>query len=195
MWRWTGYVALVALTAALPGCATMRANSFVQYGVDLSLYRSWNWGLADALPTGDPRLDNNEMFHDRLQEAVEAQMARKGYEQVAGAAADLLFHYHASVTERIVTSDIDRRFNTTCPDPSCDPGVSQFEEGTLIIDAVDARTSRLVWRGWAQDTFAGVVDDQDRLERKVDEAVERILQRFPLARGRPRAVARLEQRP
>jgi hypothetical protein len=48
---------------------------------------------------------------------------------------------------------------------------------------VDARTNKLVWRGWAESTFDGVVDNQQWLERRIDEGVARILQTFPV---RPR---------
>jgi hypothetical protein len=187
-----GCLALSAVLAA--GCATMSVNSFVRRGVDVSSYHTWGWGTPDALPTGDPRLDNNEMFHDRMQQNIAAQMARSGYEQAPDwAAADLLVHYHASISQRLLVSSVDGQFQTGCEGGGCGQGPAYFEQGTLILDFVDARAGRLVWRGWAQDAFEGVVDDQDRLDRKVDEAIDRIMRRFPPAaeaRG-PRAIARL----
>ena len=57
-----------------------------------------------------------------------------------------------------------------------------FEAGTIILDVVDARTNRLIWRGWAQDSFEGVLDRQDRLRRQVDDAVNRMLRELPMAR-------------
>ena len=44
-----------------------------------------------------------------------------------------------------------------------------YEQGTLIVDIVDVKTSKVVWRGWAQDTMNGIIDNQDRLEKQVDE--------------------------
>jgi hypothetical protein len=44
---------------------------------------------------------------------------------------------------------------------------------------VDARTLKVIWRGWAQDSIQGIIDDQARLERQVDKAVTRIFERFP----------------
>ena len=32
------------------------------------------------------------------------------------------------------------------------------DEGTLVIDMVDARTNRLIWRGWAIDSLSGILD-------------------------------------
>jgi hypothetical protein len=51
--------------------------------------------------------------------------------------------------------------------------------GTVMIDVLDARTKRLVWRGWARDNMSGVIDDQDRLRRAVHDAVAEMMKRFP----------------
>jgi hypothetical protein len=56
---------------------------------------------------------------------------------------------------------------------------SAYEAGTLVLDFVDTRTNRLVWRGWAEDTVDGVIDNQDWMEQKIDEAVTRILETRP----------------
>src|SRR5262245_38565891 len=63
---------LVAL--AMPACATMNVSSHIEHGAEFTHYRTWDWGPADALPTGDPRLDNNPFFQDHLLGAVEKQM-------------------------------------------------------------------------------------------------------------------------
>ena len=47
----------------------------------------------------------------------------------------------------------------------CRPGL--FDTGTLLIEFVDARTSQLVWRGWAKSSVDGVIDDQEWMERKM----------------------------
>jgi hypothetical protein len=36
-----------------------------------------------------------------------------------------------------------------------------------------------VWRGWAEDSFDGVVENQDWMEAEIDEAVARILETLP----------------
>jgi uncharacterized protein DUF4136 len=54
----------------------------------------------------------------------------------------------------------------------------EFEEGTLILDITDARTGRPVWRGWAQAEVKTGVAPAER-ERRIQEAVRRILERFP----------------
>ena len=175
LFRWA---AAAIATLAVTGCATMNVSSHVRSGVDFTQYRTYDWGAADALPTGDPRLDKNPFFQDHMQGAVEKQMAAKGFERAAAGTPDLRIHYHANITQRI---DIDRadRDRGYCYEDDCQAGVIEYEAGTIVLDFVDTRTNKVIWRGWAQDSLDGVLDNKDRMERKIDEAVSRMLARLP----------------
>ena len=173
-----GRFATVALSAlALAGCATMNVSSHVDRGVDFAQYRTWDWGPADTLPTGDPRLDNNPFFKDYLEGAFEKQLAARHFEKSASGTPSLLIHYHANISQRFDVNGIDNRRGYCYDD--CEPRVIEYEQGTLVIDVVDTRTNRVVWRGWAQDSVDGVIDNQDRLARQIDKAVTRMMERFP----------------
>ena len=181
------YLAVVAVSLlGVSGCATMLVNSHADRTVDFAVYRTFDWAAADALPTGDPRLDNNPFFHDYLQGAVERRLAARGLERVESGSPDLLIHYHASVDRRVDIVRIDRQ-SGYCYGEDCQVDVIDYEAGTLVLDFVDAATTKVVWRGWAQDAFDGVIDDQDRMEKTIDEAVSRMLERYPPARGRAEA--------
>ena len=126
------------------------------------------------MATGDPRLDNNPFFRERLQADVEKQLATRGLEKTASATPDLWIHHHESVEQRLAVPAFVRE-----PGNCRDCGPTVYEAGTLTIDFVDTRTSRLVWRGWAEGAVDGVIDNQEWMEQKIDEAVSRILARFP----------------
>jgi hypothetical protein len=59
----------------------------------------------------------------------------------------------------------------------------EYEQGTLVLDIVDARTRRIVWRGWAEQSLSGVIDDQDRLQHEIDRGVEKMMQQIPRGGG------------
>ena len=169
----SGRVAAVALSAlALTACASMDVRSFVERGTDVTQYRTYTWGPAAAQATGDPCLDNNPFFHERIQANVEKQLNTRGFEKTTAAPQDFLIYYRASVTQQINVNGADQPYQS-CED--CTPYV--YDAGTILVDLVDARTRRLVWRGWAEGGLDGVVDDQALMERKIDEAVARILDR------------------
>jgi hypothetical protein len=171
-------VALVAAAALLAGCATMGTGSYADRYADFTGYRTYDWGAADAVPTGDPRLDNNVFFLDHFQGAVDQGLAAKGYEKPPAGTPDLLLHFHATVRQRVDVSVVERNAQA-CTDPECRPEAIDYDEATLVLDAVDSRTQTLVWRGWAQTPLNGIIESQDSLERMVNQAVTRMLKEFP----------------
>ena len=162
------------------GCAThMTVSSHVEHGLDLSRYHTFNWGPADALPTGDPRLDRNPFFNDHVQGAVEKGLRARGFQLTAiDASADLLVHYHANISKRINVNHADGGYGY-CSQAICPPEVVEYEAGTLVLDIVDARTNRLIWRGWAQNSVGDMLNDPERMAKTIDDAVERMLLRLP----------------
>ena len=170
---------LIALTFAAigAGCAVMTVSSHIERNVNFAEYLTYDWGPPDNLPVGDPRLDNNPFFQDYLQGAIEKGLAARGYERAENGGADLLVHYHASVNQRVEVSSVDQRYGYCYED--CEARVIEYEQGTLIIDVVDPRTGKVVWRGWSQDTMNGVIDDQQRLQKQVDQGVTKMMELLP----------------
>ncbi|MDP2053449.1 MAG: DUF4136 domain-containing protein [Acidobacteriota bacterium] len=173
----TALAAAVAL-AVTAACATMNVSAHLERGVNFAEFVTYEWGPPDNLPVGDPRLDNNPFFNDYLQGAVEKQMTAKGFTRAAeGRPADLLVHYHASVNQRLDVYGADHAAGYCYGD--CQPQVVDFDQGTLVIDIVDVKTKKVIWRGWSQDTMTGVIDNQERLEKQVDEGVTKMFQLLP----------------
>ena len=172
--------ATIMVTACLlSSCATMRVSSHTERGLAWSQYRTFEWGAADALPPGDPRLEKDPYFQDRVAGAIEKQMAAKGFERSAPKAkADLLIHYHAHIAERINVDEIDRGYGNRVT-ADCRPRVAHYEAGTLVVDIIDARTNRLILRGWARDSVEGVIGNRDRVRHTIDEGVARMFATFP----------------
>ena len=55
------------------------------------------------------------------------------------------------------------------------PMISQFTEGTLVLDFVDTATKRLIWRG----TAVGILGSQKENQESIAEAVRKMLENFP----------------
>jgi hypothetical protein len=168
-----GFAALAALT--LSGCAVTHVRSFTARDADFTRYHTYAWSNADVKSTGDARLDNSPFFFDRVEAKVEQQLGQRGWEKT-GASPDVLIHFHASLSEKIDTSALDRD-QTTCRAGDCRPYV--YEAGTLLLDFVDARTGTLVWRGWAEDSLDGIIDSQALMNERIAEAVVKILDQLP----------------
>ena len=171
-------VAAAAAALALAGCATTNIRSYTERGSEVGLYRTYAWGPPAVQTTGDPRLDNNRFFQERVEAAVELQLAARGFKK-AGATPDLLVRYYASVEQQVNADGADRPF-VACED--CRPFV--FDAGTIVVDLIDARTKRLVWRGWEEGSIDGVINNQQVMEKRIDQAVARIIEQVPWRIGR-----------
>jgi hypothetical protein len=170
---------LAFVVATMPACASLRVHSYADARVDVASCRRYSWDDAGPGATGDPRLDNNRFFRERMVAAVDRELSRKGFERVTGQ-SDLIVSLHARVAQKVNRLSTDATL-TSCVEDDC-PAVA-FDEGTLLLDFIDARTERLAWRGWAEADFAGVIDDQDWMNETIDRIVAKILGRFPQRAG------------
>ena len=151
----------------------MHVDAFRAPGTDFKQYRTYRWATDDRPVSGDPRLDNNRFFIDRLRIDVDKGLSARSF-KISFTRADLTLRVHANVSPKVdepLTDPIDGH----CVD--CEPFV--YQAGTITIDFVDARTKGLVWRGWAESSIDGVIDNQKWLEEKVDDAVTKIVAKLP----------------
>jgi hypothetical protein len=171
--------AFAIVIAVVSGCATtIRVGSHVEAGLSLSPYRSFAWGPADRLPTGDPRLDGNPMFKRTVEAAVARELAHRGIERSNSGTADLLVHYHANLSKRIEVSRVPCAYGDASRG-DCPAVITEYEAGTLVLDIIDARRNTLVWRGWAQDWGLDILQDPELMGLRLDEALTRMLARLP----------------
>jgi hypothetical protein len=170
-------VAIAVAVILLTGCATRIVSSHVELGADFSRYHTYDWGASDALPAGDARLDNNAIFRDYFQGAIEKQLAARRLVPTS-TDPDLLIHTHTNVTHHFNVDSVPREY-PRCQGGGCTPTIVNYDLNTLMIDIVDARTKTLVWRAWSRDDLSSVIDDQQRLNRAVSEAVVEMMKRFP----------------
>jgi hypothetical protein len=172
----------LAATLTAGGCATtMSISSHVDRTISFAQYRTFDWGPADALPTGDPRLDRDPFFKDHVQGAVERELAGRGLELSPSGTPDILIHYHANITKRIDVNQADRAYGY-CGATDCPPESVEYEAGTLVLDFMDAHTNKLIWRGWAQNSVEDMLRNRDKMASTIDQAVAGMLRQLPRAR-------------
>lgn len=189
--RTTGLTLLGVCLLFTSACAAaMQIHSFTETGADLRRYSTFAFAPVGTTTTGDPRLDDNPFFNDRVRQNVEQQLTAHGFRKATGT-ADLVVHHHASVSQEISIDDRPRpecltgttlNGTQTTPSANCRPYV--YDAGTLLVDLVDRRTGKVVWRGWAEGSIDGVLENQEWMEQHIDEAVTKIMARLPRSTGR-----------
>jgi hypothetical protein len=142
--------------------------------VNFSQYKSYSW--QEIKPA-------NSLWDARIKNAVDAQLAAKGWTQVASGGDVAVVAIKTSKTQRTLQTFYDgfgggwgwRRFGgmgfgdatTTEQD---------YKVGTLVIDLYDAKTKDLIWRGSAQDTLS---DKATQNEKNLDKGVAKMFKAFP----------------
>jgi len=171
---------------ALPGCSGFKVSSDFDPEVDFSKYGSYAW-LPRPDPTKDPEASRRDgLLIQRIERAVDASLTTKGMRRVEPEAGpSLLVTEHISVEQKL-------RVNTTnygygygrwgyYGGGYTDTYVDQYEEGTLILDFIDAQTKQLVWRGSVQSRLRDESTPEAR-DARVRAAVNAILDRYPPSR-------------
>jgi len=162
--------------AALALLGTIALAQNVTYDFDrstnFSRFKSYAWVRGTVL--------TDEINHNRVVNAVSAQLAAKGLTRVESiASADLLVAYHATFDRDLQISGFSSGFGPYRF--ASRSGVARTEEiltGTLAVDIVDARTKRIVWRGMASKEI-DVKADPSKRERNINRAAERLFKNYP----------------
>jgi hypothetical protein len=180
-------ISLLAGMFFLYSCASR--NISIDYDPDASFanLKTYNWVPGTPIKTGNIKLDSNSLTHNRIKTEIDNWFSGHGYVKQDQSQVDFLVTYYLTVekkTEVLVINDyygypgewgyghygygggISRQY------------VNEYNYGTLIIDIVNSKTQKLMWRG----NIGGHVYESERPEKKIARiarAVNEILRNFP----------------
>jgi len=131
------------LASAIASCGvSIQSESALTPGVDLGSLQTFAWDQEMDLPSGDPRLENNHFFLDRMHEAIEWELSLSGFRHDESS-PDLLLHHHLTLADHGLPADSvidDSGFVTTRP--------YSYEEGTVMVHAADPESGEDLWVAW-----------------------------------------------
>lgn len=170
----------LVLVAAL-ACSTVRVMSDYDPETEFGAYRTYAWLPKTPEATGHPRLDS-PMVQERVRRGIDRALGEKGY-GLGGEKADFFVTYHLAVDRKLDVRTTDRSFygrygyRISIPETT----VQEYDEGSLIIDVVDAARKQVVWRGVGSGRLRGTSGTQDpvELQQRVYEVVDEVLAGFP----------------
>ena len=161
-------VLTVITMVALAGCSTMSAQSDYDPGYDFSKLKTYSWIPNPQLAQSD------ELFDKNFRGSMDKQLAAKGFSQT-DSNPDFKVAYHGDVQSKVDVTNWGYRY------PGWYGGVEvyQYEEGTLIVDFVDAASGELIYRSTIKAEIDRRSSDFERRQKRINEAVEKILKDFP----------------
>ena len=160
------FLAAILLTLAATPALPLTVYLDYDRDYDFSKVKTYQW-----IPSKVAEL--NPLIDQRIVNAVNYELANRG-KRLVDENPDIYVTYYANAREELKLNDTD-------PIPpgwawhsyygSATQQVKTYKVGTLIIDALDAKSKRLIFRGTAEDT---VKLDPDAIEQKINKALKKM---------------------
>ncbi|MEM8955678.1 MAG: DUF4136 domain-containing protein [Verrucomicrobiota bacterium] len=182
---------LFAASLLISACSTITVRSDFDPKANFSALRTYAWMPLPPNNTGDPRVDN-PLVEKRIMDAIDSQLAAKGFQKTSSGSADFLVGYAVAVNREMRAHVIDNYYAypypyyragrygypwiTAYPQPQV--RVYEYDQGTLVIDILNAKDKGLIFRGSAQAALRENPTPTQSSQR-INEAVSKILAKFP----------------
>ena len=187
----------MALLLLLPGCSQQQpamsreirvqpmpftAVSTMDPEADVSSATSFTWASRMKEIVADPH-EGDAPDNETLERAISNALQKKGYEYTWRAGlADLRVGYLVVMNGAMSGKEINDRFGIQPGLNLQAPDNVRYEKGTLVIDIIDTKTGRTIWRGALQG-FADLRITKEQRQERLDDMVIFMLARFPARAG------------
>jgi hypothetical protein len=172
-------VGVVSILLLLAACSQIQVHSDHDPGANFAALRTYAWLQKTSEAPRDPRLDN-DLLDSRVHSAVNDELYAKGYREAAEN-PDFRVTYHVMVQSKFDVQSFPVYYGYgygRLGAPGPDVRVTEYEQGTLILDLVDSATNDLIWRGSAQARIDPNRSPQERT-KLIRDAVHAMLEHFP----------------
>jgi len=174
------YLTVISAVLVFSACASTPKTDF-DPNIDFSQYKTFQWQYSEESKSrrvGDPVYDS-PLFEKKLEAAVTDLMFDNGFE--GSDTPDMYLSYHMADAKR-KNYPIDLavgygRYSRNSYWNIFAPRISslQRDEVLVIVDALDANSQELIWRGWAKTRRRSRPHSQNEMIRIADK----ILAGFP----------------
>lgn len=189
--RWV--LAAVLVLAGVAGCASndVRVRTAIAPDANLSTERTFRFlPMTMSHPVANAAQDRNPMFENSItgrevRHDIERELGQRGYSHVRDGDADLTVAYYIGSKNRLQVTDYNYGYPFwgwrgwrwgagwgAWPERE----VTEYQEGTVIIDVLDGSGKKLLWRGVGKSE---VPDDPQDYAKALNQSVSAILKQYP----------------
>jgi hypothetical protein len=166
-------ICIVLILVALGTALAQQVKTDFDHHANFSQNKTYSW--QEIKPA-------NSLWDARIKDAVDAQLAAKGWSQVASGGDMAVVAIATSHTERTLQTFYNgmgggwrwRGFGGMGEATTTE---EDYKEGTLVVDLYDAKTKQLIWRGSAEET---VSNSAEKNEKNLDKGVAKMFKKFPM---------------
>jgi hypothetical protein len=163
---------ILLFQVALGTVSAQQVKTDFDHQANFSQYKTYSW--QEIKPT-------NSLWDARIKNAVDAQLATKGWTQVDSGGDVTIMAIKTTHTQRSLQTFYDgfgggwrwRGFGGIGEATTTE---QDYKEGTLVVDMYDAKTKQLIWRGSAEDTLSSKAEKN---EKNLDKGVAKMFRKFP----------------
>jgi hypothetical protein len=160
---------LLALIAFAAVAVAQDVRTDYDHHANFSPFHTYFWEKVQA---------SDQLWERRIQDAVDHELQAKGWQRVEGNADVAITAVGGVRNEREYQTFYNGmggwRWRGAWGGTTT--AVETYEVGTLVLDFYDAHNKELVWRGTASQTLS---DKPEKDEKKLEKAVEKMLEHFP----------------
>ena len=140
--------------------------------VDFESLKTYDW------MTVPEKANINSLNVERVKKAVSAELQAKGLMMTSNN-PDFLIAEHLGRKDKVQITNWGYGYGPHGGYRGAG-GIStyEYEEGSLILDFVDAKSKKMIWRGVAKADVNNT-DTPEKSEKLITEAVQKILKNFP----------------
>jgi hypothetical protein len=172
---------VLTLIVLAAGCSSISIQHDYDPSTDFTVYRTYAWIKQPVNVSGNARQaeGENSLVGKRIMNSVDGEMAKKGLRMADD--PQLLVVYYTGVQDKVQVTDWGYGYG---PYGGWGYGgggtdVYSYQEGTLIVDLVDAQSKQLVWRGTAQGVLSETTPSPEQMQKKIDDVVGRMFEKYP----------------
>ena len=140
---------------------------------DFSKYKSYKY-----IKQKDKKITSkfqNDLNRKRFAEAIENELSQKGFNRTADQSPDFKVVYHLRLEKKLDISSYGYRYLPAYGVTETYVQTRVYQQGSVIIDIIEADKNQLVWRGIAE----GVLDENSDADAIIKDVVKQILESFP----------------
>lgn len=172
------------------GCSSgVAVNADYDTSAEFTKYKTYAWVHEvlppDKIPEGLGA--DSDIVDRRIRASLNEEMAAKGFTADASD-PDLVIFYHVGVEDKVDVTDWGYSYASTGRYwgwNTRNVDTYSYQEGTLIVDFVDARSKVLVWRGTAQTVLEDLTPEES--DQAIKDIIKEVMTLYPPTAQAPQA--------
>lgn len=141
-------------------------------GTDFSKYHTYKWVPIEG------GAHPNQIVDQEIKQAIDTQMAQKGFTSTNGDTADLYLGYQVAVDQQKQWTAYGTGGGWGWGGGMATATSSTIDVGTLVLDMYDPATKKQVWTGRATKTIDASKNPEKNQEH-INKEMEKLLKGFP----------------